>query len=210
MKILCPVDQISCLKAGIDCKEDRIVLDIDPQALSAEERQWLASVLQKQDSEGHSILYFPYALNNPSFEGFKEKIREEMASNKEKTSEEMLHWESPSSNPKERSTNQKPEQRPQNTSELKDAAKAAGFMGLGALGLAALENLFGFGRPRENINIILPPETALPKEAPSTDLADEQEITDNQTDNSEDLSVDTTIPGDDFEDDGFSDDSWTV
>ena len=210
MKILCPVDQISCLKEGIDCKEDRIMLDIDPQALSAEERQWLASVLQKQDLEGHSILYFPYALSNPSFEGFKQKIRDEMASNKEQTSEEMLHWESPSSNLKERSTNQKPEQRPQNTTELKDAAKAAGFMGLGALGLAALENLFGFGRPRENINIILPPKTEAPKEAPSTDQVDAQEITDNQADDSEDLSVESTIPEDDFDDGGFSDDSWTV
>ena len=67
MKILCDVDQVECLRHGVDAPSSTIKIEVDPKSLTEEQRNFVASQL-------YDGLRFPnppgYEICPPTYEGF--------------------------------------------------------------------------------------------------------------------------------------------
>ena len=67
MKILCDVDQVECLRHGVDAPSSTIKIEVDPKSLTEEQRNFVASQL-------YDGLRFPNPPGSeicpPTYEGF--------------------------------------------------------------------------------------------------------------------------------------------
>ncbi|CAB4244347.1 protein of unknown function [Methylacidimicrobium sp. AP8] len=156
MKIRCSVDPVEALRRGIDAPES-VVLEVNPALLSPEEREWLAGALRKEqgvDPAAPTSLVFPYPIPAPTVEGLREVIaarlpgaaapagsghgvttRFDQAPRRE---ERPAAPGAPAGNP------------------AGEVAKAAGFLGLGALMGGMIDRVFG-PHPQQPVEVIVEP-----------------------------------------------------
>ncbi|QSR85682.1 hypothetical protein [Methylacidimicrobium sp. B4] len=156
MKLRCTVDPVEALRRGIDAPEST-VLELNPAVLSPAEREWLAGALQKGEGaspDAPALLTFPYPIPAPSVEGLREAIASRLSS----------HAPSPEhglttrfDEPRQPGAHPAAPPPPAPTGNpVGEVAKAAGFMGLGALMGGMIDRVFG-PHPQP-VDVIVEPE----------------------------------------------------
>lgn len=87
MKLRFEVDQAECFRAGIDCPKSIITIEVDPKAISQEERDLIADRLigidvcrlpRTDDDTKHRVI-----AKTPTWEGLMDAIRENQKEVKE-------------------------------------------------------------------------------------------------------------------------------
>ena len=72
MKLLCEVDQVECIRHGIDAPSSTVKIDVDPKSLTEEQRKLVAD-------EVHDDLRFPthedLKICPPTYQGFMAAIQ---------------------------------------------------------------------------------------------------------------------------------------
>ncbi|VVM07772.1 hypothetical protein MAMC_01814 [Methylacidimicrobium cyclopophantes] len=211
MKLRCPVDPVEALRRGIDAPE-AVVLDLSPAVLSPAEREWLADTLRKGESgstEETAPLIFPYPIPTPSVEGLREVIAAHIADRPAAPEHGITtRLDAPSRQEERPAAPINPVASPSHP--MGEVAKAAGWMGLGAIMGGMLDRVFG-PRPQPPLEVFVepdpPPARSLgephaqeaPTEEPPTCCEDPEEPGDSSASLAEDDSDDSGFSGGDYD-----------
>ncbi|WP_020494167.1 hypothetical protein [Verrucomicrobium sp. 3C] len=147
MKLRCAVDSVEALRRGIDAPEST-VLELNPSILSPAEREWLAGAVRKGESASQdqpAPLIFPYPIPAPSVEALREAIAARIADGARApasaASGVATRFDQAPRQGERPAITTTPAPAPSNP--LGEAAKAAGFLGLGAIMGGMLDRVFG-------------------------------------------------------------------
>lgn len=160
MKLHCSIDSVEALRRGVDVPESA-VLDLNPAILSPAEREWLAAAVRKGESsspEEPAPLIFPYPIPAPSVEGLREAIAARITDRFVAPEHGITTRFSQPQGPRAEERLAPPATPTAAPSHpMGEAAKAAGFMGLGAIMGGMLDRVFG-PRPQPPVEIITEPD----------------------------------------------------
>ncbi len=155
MKLRCTVDPVEALRRGIDAPESA-VLELNPAVLSAAEREWLAGVVRKGESLSPgepAPLIFPHPIPAPSLEGLREAIAARIGERAPSAEHGITtRFDQPQASPPAA-----PQPQPTAGNPVGEVAKAAGFLGLGALMGGMIDRVFG-PHPQQPVDVILEPD----------------------------------------------------
>ncbi len=158
MKLRCTVDPVEALRRGIDAPEST-VLDLNPAVLSPAEREWLAAAVRKGESASSdepASLIFPHPIPAPSVEGLREAIASRISGRASSPEHGLTtRFDEP---PRPEAHLAAPTPPAATTGNpVGEVAKAAGFMGLGALMGGMIDRVFG-PHPQQPLDVIVEPE----------------------------------------------------
>lgn len=157
MKLLCTVDPVEALRRGVDAPGST-VLELNPALLSPAEREWLAGAVRKGESaspDEPASLIFPHPIPAPSLEGLREAIASRMAERAAPPEQGITTRFNQVPRQEERPAVPMPPAAPTGN-PVGEVAKAAGFMGLGALMGGMIDRVFG-PHPQQPAEGILEP-----------------------------------------------------
>lgn len=199
MKLHCTVDPVEALRRGVDAPETAVV-ELNPAVLSPAEREWLAGAVRKEESgsPGEPVsLIFPHPIPVPSVEGLREAIAARMAEHAQVPEHGLVTRFNQPQPPRPEGRPATPQPQSSAGSPVGEVAKAAGFLGLGALMGGMIDRVFG-PHPQQPVDVIVEREEpregswgeALPPQSPSEPSSSCCDDSDGGEDTSADLADD--------------------